>query len=52
MAVLMEARLMGVTVGSASEMVSEVVSITVAGPQDIGAGAVEALRWRNHLDLG
>ena len=46
MAVLTEARLMGVTVGSAPEVVSEVVSITLAGPRDIGAGAVEALCWR------
>ena len=51
MAVLTEAKLMGVTVGSAPEVVPAVVSITLAGPRDIGAGAVEALRWRTYLEI-
>ena len=51
MAVLPEAKIMGASVGSAPEMVSEVVSITVAGPRDIGAGAVEAFHWRTYMEI-
>ena len=38
---LTEARLTGVAVGSAPEVASEVVVVMLAGPRDIGAGAVE-----------
>ena len=43
MAILTEIQLTGVAVGSAPGVVSEVVLVTLAGPRDIGVGAVERL---------
>lgn len=43
MAILTETKLTGVTAGSAPEVVSEVVLVMLAGPRDIGVGAVELL---------
>lgn len=53
MAALTEARITGVAVGSVLEAVSEVVVVVMlAGPRDIGAGAVELLHWRTYSKLG
>lgn len=45
------ARLTGVAVGSAPEVASEVVVVMLAGPRDIGAGAVELPHWRTYAEI-
>ena len=54
MAALTEARLTVVTVDSAPEVALEVVVIMLAGPRDIGAGAVDILfgALRRETDVG
>lgn len=51
MAARTEAKLTGVIVGSAPEVASEVEVAMLAGPRDIGAGAVELFHWRTYVDI-
>lgn len=51
MAILTEAKPTGVTVGSAPEVVPEVVFLIPARPRDTEAGAVELLHGRTYPEI-